>query len=103
MSARIAYVFPKDGGFIAVNRETGRTAFAYATSQHETEARKRPLEVAREMLANVYTPTNPNSIGAAKVKAYDERNWIEFNANDATGRAKAIEAFAATMPGWRLT
>jgi hypothetical protein len=99
----IAYAFPKDGGFIAVDKATGRTAFAYATSPHETAARKHPLKVAREMLANVYTPTNPDSPSAAKVKAYDERNWIEFNANDAAGRAKAIEAFAATMPGWSLT
>jgi hypothetical protein len=98
----IAYLFPKDGGFLAVNKETGRTAFAYATSTHEQAASKAPLKVAREMLAAVYTPA-PGTIGAEKVKAYDERNWIEFNANDHAGRAKAIKAFAATMPGWSFT
>lgn len=40
-----------DGGFVAVDLATGISAYAYPSSTHAVAARKRPVEIAKKMLA----------------------------------------------------
>lgn len=55
---RLAYAFDNHGGFVAGDLETGRTAYAYPTSNYATRAHGNPQEVARQMM------TAENAAGA---------------------------------------
>lgn len=63
-----------DGGFVAGDRATGRTAYAYPTSPNAEAARKAPLTVAREMLAESNVIAQTPVWG--RQQDYDSRNWL---------------------------
>lgn len=48
----IVFKLTNDGAFLAGDTETGRTAYAYPTSDHAFAARKHPQKVANEMMRN---------------------------------------------------
>lgn len=65
-----------DGGFVAGDTISRRTAYAYPTSPHATIARTMPERVAAEMVASALRDPSP-----ARIRGdYDTRNWQKINA-----------------------
>lgn len=62
----IATVFDANGGFVCGDRKSGLTAYAYPTSTHARQAKRKPLDVAIVMLSK--QPTH-------RPEGYDARNW----------------------------
>lgn len=46
----VLYMRTKDGGFLAGDPDTGAVGYAYPSSPHSDMAKRRPAEVAREMV-----------------------------------------------------
>lgn len=67
----VAYRRLPDGAFVAGDRRTGITSYAYPTSEHATRARREPLSVAVEMLSGEM----PSVRVLPTVKQYDGNNW----------------------------
>ena len=58
-----------DGGFVAGDTATGRTSYAYPTSEHANIARRLPDRVAREMMKAA------NAFVGCDTADYDARMW----------------------------
>ena len=61
-----------DGGFVAGDRDSGMTSYAYPSSPHANVAKKHPKLVAEDMLGSEWMQAR--SIPA--VKEYDRKNWL---------------------------
>jgi len=70
----LIYKLTRDGGFLAGNTETDRTAYAYPSSPHARAALRKPEAVAREMLLlPEYPPYNEaDRLGR---EAENKRRW----------------------------
>lgn len=69
----IVYKFETNGGFLAGDTESTFTSYAYPTSEHALKARKNPVKVAREMIANELKSMMLRS-------DYDVNNWAKIRA-----------------------
>lgn len=72
----IVFKMLDDGGFVAGDRDSEMTSYAYPSSPHAIVAKKYPKLVAEEMIEN--ERMNYRAIPA--VKEYDRKNWL-FMAN----------------------
>ncbi len=73
----VTYQLMTDGAFVAGDTETGRTSYAYPTSANAAGARRRPLLIAKRMIAA------ENSLGAWRdhcdyARDFDVRNWARL-------------------------
>lgn len=74
----IHYKLLPDGGFVAGDDVSGLTSYAYPSSVYADSARRRPLTVAKQMLAGeALTPYTRN---VEAVREYDARNWATLKA-----------------------
>lgn len=71
----IVFKMLDDGAFVAGDTETQRTSYAYPTSPHATEAKRKPIDVAHEMMKNENCSTRDRS---APIFLYDQRNWARL-------------------------
>lgn len=71
----IKYRLLDNGAFIAGDTKTGRTVYAYPTSEHASLAYQRPFCTALRMMAS------ENAMGAYRDTHddYDLRNWYRLN------------------------
>lgn len=65
-----------DGGFVAGDPNTGRTAYAYPTSANAEHAKHNPAREAAMMLGSANRFAGPN---ATETADYDARNWQRIN------------------------
>ncbi len=64
-----------DGGFVAGDSISRRTAYAYPSSEHANIARTMPERVAAAMVASALRDPSP-----ARIRAdYDARNWQKID------------------------
>lgn len=76
----LVYARSADGGFVAGDTISGRTAYAYATSIYAAKARKTPLSVARVMVEQAISFGGcPDFVRADA----DSRNWRTLNEHGA--------------------
>lgn len=71
----IVFVLDAQGGFTVGDTLTGRTSYAYPTSEHATAAKKNPHKVAAKMIANDALTTRIPRIH----DDYDRINWLTLN------------------------
>lgn len=67
----IKYRLLPDGGFVAGDTDSSRTAYAYPTSPYAEDAAKRPALTAHAMINDAIACTSPVYIQ----RDYDARNW----------------------------
>ena len=62
----------EDGGFVAGDKGSGMTSYAYPSSPHALVARRYPKQVAEDMLASerIYYRSVP------AIRKYDRKNWM---------------------------
>ncbi|MDE2232509.1 MAG: hypothetical protein KGJ90_00055 [Patescibacteria group bacterium] len=74
---KIIFRHMPDGAFVCGDLESGRTAYAYPTSQHAIKAQKSPDLVAETMLEN------ENDYGQWRnsplCQDFDKRQWKRLN------------------------
>ncbi len=68
----IVFKMLEDGGFVAGDRGSGLTAYAYPSSSHANVAQRYPKLVAEEMIEN----EKPHYRQLDSVKEYDRKNWL---------------------------
>ena len=61
----------EDGGFVAGDRGSGMTSYAYPSSPHANVAKKHPKLVAEDMLSREWMQAR----NIPAVKEYDRLNW----------------------------
>jgi len=68
----VVYKMLEDGGFVAGDRDSEMTSYAYPTSPHALVARKDPELAAKDMLRgeNILYRSIP------AIKEYDRKNWL---------------------------
>ena len=66
-----------DGGFVAGDPATGRTAYAYPNSAYAEWAKHNPAREAEMMLRSANRYGGPN---AQETADYDARNWARMGA-----------------------
>lgn len=67
-----------DGGFLAGDPASGRTAYAYPSSVHEVQARREPGRVAENMMRSENALMDRTAWGRER----DESNWALLNEYD---------------------
>lgn len=73
----IYFAFDAQGAFIAGCAETGATCYAYPSSPHAQDAKRKPAATAEEMVGGIGRFYRGfDSI----VKPYDARNWAKLSA-----------------------
>ena len=79
----IVHTFDKDGAFIAGDTETGKTCYAYPSSDHANAAKRRAAKVAKEMMD---WENRLHTVPVIRVD-YDQRHWLVLeNARATDGR-----------------
>jgi hypothetical protein len=79
--AGLKYRLLPDGAFVAGDTSTGRTAYAYPTSDHATQAKRQPERVAREMVdrENSFGAWRDAKGGRVACDEFDARQWARLN------------------------
>lgn len=67
----IYHALDSNGGFVCGDSVTGITSYAYPTSEHATKAKKKPGQVALEMIKWEMNLPRDSDSG----RQYDMRNW----------------------------
>lgn len=62
----------EDGGFVAGDKGTGMTSYAYPSSPHANVAKKHPKAVAEDMIGSEKMAYRVMPWG----KEYDRKNWL---------------------------
>jgi hypothetical protein len=68
----IAFKMLADGGFVAGDRGSRMTSYAYPSSPHAIVAKKHPKAVAEDMLGS----ERMSYRGIETVQEYDRKNWL---------------------------
>ena len=76
----IVFKILEDGGFVAGDRGSGLTCYAYPNSPHANVARNHPKAVAEEMLSS--ERINYRTVSA--IRNYDRENWARLGEEPAT-------------------
>lgn len=102
------HLMKADGGFTCGDLKSGRTAYAYPTSDFAKAARRRPVEVARTMLrkenALTYPPTLEENFNIRHVRHMtrlkSHRNAVHTGTTTASDEiARALRVDQVDVPG----
>ena len=62
----------EDGGFVAGDRDSGMTSYAYPSSPHATVAKNHSQAIAEDMLGS----ERQDFRAIPAIKEYDRKNWL---------------------------